>query len=114
VDLSALGFVSASVRARSWGCGSGSSLTVPQVLKLSTGRISTQYHVVFDDLFSTVASVKRENDPPNHWEELCLDNAIQIRVDDPPDFLDNDWLTLEELDSKRCQLDHQEIRQESA
>jgi hypothetical protein len=87
---------------------------VPQVLNLTTGRITTQYHVVFDNLFSTVASVERENDPPNHWEELCLDNAIQIRVDDPPDFLEDDWLTQEELDSKRRQLDRQEIRQESA
>jgi hypothetical protein len=43
-----------------------------------------------------------------------LDNAIHIRVDDPPDFLDDDWLTREELDSKRRQLDGQEIRQESA
>jgi hypothetical protein len=43
-----------------------------------------------------------------------LYNAIQIRVEDPRDFLDNDWLTREELDSKRRQLDRQEIRQESA
>jgi hypothetical protein len=80
---------------------------VPQVLNLINGSITTQYQVVFNDLFSTVASVERDNDPHNHWEELCLDNAVQIRVDYPPYFLDDEWLTREELDSKRRHLDRQ-------
>jgi hypothetical protein len=39
---------------------------------------------------------------------------VQIRVDDPPYFLDDEWLTREELDSNRRQLDRKEIQQESA
>ena len=36
------------------------SSEVFQVLNLSTGSITTQYHVVLDDLFSTVPSIARE------------------------------------------------------
>jgi hypothetical protein len=59
-----------SGRGMFMGISSQHTNEVPQVLNLSTGSITTQYHVVFDDLFSTVASVERKNDPPNHWEEL--------------------------------------------
>jgi hypothetical protein len=103
-----------SRRGMFMGISSHHTNEVPQVLNLITGSITTQYHVVFDDLFSTVTSVEREHDPHNHWEELCLDNAVQIRVYDPPDFLDDELLTREELDSKRGHLNRQEIRQESA
>ena len=43
------------------------SSNVPLVLKLKTGSISAQYHVVFDDCFSTVAS---EAELPQAWEKL--------------------------------------------
>ena len=42
------------------------SSKVPLVLKLETRRITPQYHVVFDDLFSTVSSYERENEPPDN------------------------------------------------
>ena len=44
------------------------SSNVPQVLHLSTGAISPQYHVVFDDYFQTVSST--EVDVPQSWENL--------------------------------------------
>jgi hypothetical protein len=37
---------------------------VPLVLNCKTGSITTQFHVVFDDLFFTVPSVERKKDPP--------------------------------------------------
>jgi hypothetical protein len=40
------------------------SSEVPQVLIFSTGRFTTQYHVVvFYDLFTTVPSIEREHEP---------------------------------------------------
>jgi hypothetical protein len=66
---------------------------VPRVLNLSTGSITTQYHVVFDDLFTTVSSVDRDHAPPDHWEDLCLENITQITVDNPSDYLADEWLT---------------------
>ena len=46
--------------------GTVHSSDVPQVLNLTTGSITTQFHVVFDDLFTTVHSVEREEEPPSH------------------------------------------------
>jgi hypothetical protein len=60
------------------------SSEVPQVLNLSTGRITTQYHVVFDDLFKTVPSIESEHEPPSHWDELCMDESVHIPVDNEP------------------------------
>jgi hypothetical protein len=39
---------------------------VPLVLNLGTRSIITQFHVVFDDLFTTVPSIERESEPPGH------------------------------------------------
>jgi hypothetical protein len=34
--------------------------------------------------------------PPSHWEELCLDNSTHVLVEDPQDYLQDDWLTDQE------------------
>jgi hypothetical protein len=87
---------------------------VPRVLNISTGSITTHYHVLFDDLFTTVSSVDRDHEPPDHWEDLCLENSTQIAVDGPPEYLVDEWLTRYELDDKHRELDRQEIRLTSA
>jgi hypothetical protein len=82
------------------------SSEVPLVLNLQTGSITPQYHIVFDDHFSTVSSVEREINPPDHWADLCLEDAMSVPTDSSPlsstrsNFLDNDWLTLEERELK--------------
>jgi hypothetical protein len=58
------------------------SSEVPLVWNLQTGSITPQYHVVFDDYFSTVSSVERELDPPEHWADLCLEQTTYIPTDD--------------------------------
>jgi hypothetical protein len=81
------------------------SSEVPLILNLQTGSITPQYHVVFDDYFSTVTSVEREEEPPEHWAELCLENTTYIptELETTADtdrtgtlFLDDDWLTPDE------------------
>ena len=83
------------------------SSDVPLILNLQTGSISPQYHVVFDDMFSTVVSIGITDDAPAFWQDLLLDSRQQVPVDDEgPDeqiYLDDDWLTSEEIDSKRRQ-----------
>jgi hypothetical protein len=74
---------------------------VPLVLNLGTGSITTQFHVVFDDLFTTVPYIERDNEAPEHWAELCLENSTHIMLDSPPEHLNDDWLTTEELEIKR-------------
>ena len=48
------------------------STTVHLVLNLSTGKMSPQYHVVFDDTFSTVFSDGKLTD--DAWNSLVLSN----------------------------------------
>ena len=76
------------------------SSEVPQVLNLTTGSITTQFHVVFDDLFTTVPSIEREEDPPSHWEDLCLENTLFISTD-PGLLMSEDQRTPGEIHSDR-------------
>ena len=70
---------------------------VPLALNLDSGTITAQFHVVFGDLFTTGSSIGWEDEqPPNHWEQLCLDNSFFTLVDSPPKFLQDDWLNVEE------------------
>ena len=67
------------------------------VLNLLTGSISPQFHVVFDDMFSTVMSSTAAD--PEVWIRLVTSRNSRIQVmldqeDDPE--LDDEWLTADE------------------
>jgi hypothetical protein len=81
---------------------------VPLVLNLGTGSITTQFHVVFDDLFTTVPSIERDTAPPDHWEELCHENSSHIMLDSPPEHSNDEWLTEEDLETKRRHINRDE------
>ena len=78
------------------------SLLVPLVLNVATGKISPQYHVVFDDKFTTVNSLPSEDSFETQWanifklhQECYLDleydeEGNSITEDMPK--LDADWL----------------------
>ena len=51
--------------------------TVPLVLNLRSGLVSPQYHVVFDDRFTTVESRVR-NKIPDNWDKLFTYKKITI------------------------------------
>jgi hypothetical protein len=99
------------------GVTSGLSLQhsseVPLVLNLQTGSIDTQYHVVFNDQFTTVSSIEREMDPPSHWEDLCLESAVRIVTDHSTTYLKDDWLTEEELEEKRRDMQKEKTIRET-
>ena len=67
------------------------------VLNLLTGSISPHYHIVFDDMFSTVMSSIAAY--PEIWIRLVTSNKSRIRVilyqEDYPE-LDDEWLTDDE------------------
>jgi len=56
--------------------------TVPIVLNRKTMLCSPQYHVVFDDQFSTVPYIDRSTAPPN-WGELFHHHQTDVLADDP-------------------------------
>jgi hypothetical protein len=86
---------------------------VPLVLNLGTGSITTQFHVVFDYLVTTVPSIERENEAHEHWAELCLENSTHLMLDYPPEHLNDDCLTAEELEIKRRRQNRDEIIREA-
>ena len=73
------------------------STQVGLVLNLLTGSISPQFHVVFDDMFSTVMSSTAAE--PEVWIRLVTsrNSRIQVMLDqeDDPDLYD-EWLTVDD------------------
>ena len=78
------------------------SSLVPLVLNVATGKISPQYHVVFDDKFSTVNSLPSEDSLEAQWAsifklereyylDLEYDEEGNLITEDMPK-LDEDWL----------------------
>ena len=56
---------------------------VALVLSLTTGLVSPQYHVIFDDTFSTVEFIHSKKEPSN-WENLCKYHTEDYRVNAMP------------------------------
>jgi hypothetical protein len=75
------------------------------VLNLQTGSISPQFHVVFDDDFSTVSSLAEDSSPPDFWTAANIESCIYripVEPNDPStSLLPDDWLTPHELEEKR-------------
>ena len=84
------------------GFSKSHSSDVPLILNLRTGHISTQFHVVFDDTFSTVPSLSSDEEPPSWWNVVDLEeNSYRLPLDDDsPAELGNDWLTPAELEER--------------
>jgi hypothetical protein len=70
---------------------------VPLILNLITGHISPQFHVVYDDWFSTVSTEEKgtlDDIDDDVWSQLFMDNKYQAHFDDDdPMDLDDEWLT---------------------
>ena len=59
------------------------SLLVPLILNPQTGKISPQFHVVFDDWFTSVTSICGEDAfNPSQWQQHFTDNCYQYIFDD--------------------------------
>jgi len=73
------------------------SLLVALVLNTSTGNISTQYHVVFDDKFSTVTSLPKEDSLDNQWAHIFkLDREVYLDIEyDKGNLITSDWPSLD-------------------
>ena len=75
--------------------------TVALVQNLTTGYLSPQFHVVFDDKFETVYA--DEDEEPPEWEHLCIFESFHTAFDEgttPPSLAD-EWLTPEEIEQQQ-------------
>ena len=73
------------------------------VINIITRNISTQYHAVFDDEFSTAPSVGKDELVSPFWNELDLENhtniiPLDVAVRDMDHILDEDWLNFPEIE----------------
>jgi hypothetical protein len=70
--------------------------SVPLILNLTTGHVLPQFHVVFDDWFTTVSTEEKGLDDieDSVWSQMFNDHRFQALFDenDPMD-LDDEWLT---------------------
>ena len=77
---------------------------VPLILNLTTGHISAQFHVVFDDWFATVSTEDkglRDDIEDDVWSQLFNDQRFQAHFDDDdPMDLDDEWLSEVERNEK--------------
>jgi hypothetical protein len=55
--------------------------SVPLVLSTTTGLVSPQFHVIFDDHFSTTSSLHTNTIPP-HWSTLLNDSSMSFIDED--------------------------------
>ena len=76
-----------SHRTMNMGLSAKHASTVPLVLNLDSGCINSQFNVVFDDWFATVAasmeSLPDLNSP--EWSQMFGDSTFQFRFDDEDD-----------------------------
>jgi len=71
--------------------GAAHSHSIPLVLSLDTGKITHQYHVVFDDWFNTVSSTNAAQidfDQPDWYQTFGLTESQYMRDEDEPLDLD--------------------------
>ena len=62
-------------------------------------------------VFSTVDSIGQDEDPPDHWDHLCLENTMYIPNEskvDAPMHLQDDWLTSIEQQQKQRDIQQQQ------
>ena len=86
------------------GFGDKYASSVPLVLNATTHNISPQFHVIFDDLFSTVISTLDPSETPKEWDDLCITSCYKTEFDyNDPIRIDDEWLSIEELTLRRHQ-----------
>ena len=78
-----------SIRSMNMGLSDKHASTVPMVLNVATGYITPQFHVVFDDWFTTVTSTADTlpdfNSP--EWSQIFGDSHYQYPFDDDEERL---------------------------
>ena len=86
-----------SRRAVFLGLSKKHAASIPLVLNLNSLCISPQFHVIFDDWFTTVASSLETEESPDWWDDL-FDSKFQYHFDDDdPIKLSAEWMDEQEL-----------------
>jgi hypothetical protein len=68
------------------GFGDKYSSSVPLVLNATKHNIFPQFHVIFDNLFSTVISTLVPSKTPKEWDDLCNTSCYKTEFDNNDPF----------------------------
>ena len=80
--------------------------TIGLIRNLNTGSVTPQFHVVYDDLFTTLPSNVDPNqvEPPSNWDNLLMfSRRRHVEDDDEPPPLSDEWLDTGELKERKKQ-----------
>jgi hypothetical protein len=88
--------------------------TVPLVMSCSTLAITPQFHVIFDDWFTTTTSQDESDDAPEWWGDLLDSNRFRYAFDEPLTFDEAKWIqtqesTFQRYAEQREQVDHTQL-----
>ena len=99
-----------SRRAQFVGVSPHHAENIGLVRNLTTGYLSPQFHLVYDDLFETVYSNAEET--PQEWTDLCIFHQFETVFDEgePPPSLSDEWLTPEEQALSRTATRRKNLR----
>jgi hypothetical protein len=101
-------------RGQFLGFSTQHSSMVGRILNLRTGHVSLQYHVVYDELYSTVTSTGTGGEEdvlalrPEQWRELlvsgCERSEALVKAEEagtPLPDLDEEWMSPVEIQERR-------------
>jgi len=86
-----------SRRANFLGLSKRHAATIPLVLNCQTLAILAQFHVIFDDWFTTVVSTTANDSVPEWWSTLFTTKFRYQFDDGDPATLDDSWLDAQEV-----------------
>jgi hypothetical protein len=100
-----------SRRAQFVGMSPVHAETVGLVRNLTTGYITPQYHLVYDDWFETVHS-PADVEPPG-WEDMCIFQRFEVAFEEDVQvpLLADEWLTPAEVAANQVHRRTQQLRQ---
>jgi hypothetical protein len=101
-----------SRRGQFLGMSKRHASTIGLIWNLKTGAVSPQFHVVYDNLFTTIPLIPKpdEEEPePKNWEELLTFSRDKVETEDGQELplLHEDWLTDEEKRQRQVLLKRQ-------
>ena len=82
------------------------------ILNPTTGYISSQFHVVYDDWFTTVYSP--EGSPPSNWLDLTSTSTSTLHDDEGQvPLLNDEWLDSKDLAQKQLKIADMKLQREA-
>ena len=89
-----------SHRGQFLGMSKHHASTIGLIQNIRTGSISPQFHLVYDDNFTTIGTNVNHENPPENWVDLLTFSRENMVDEDEYPVLSEEWLTDAEKKSK--------------